>query len=424
MIKEGLEFLNQDFHLKNRFLRYLWQFKVTAAGKVLVISFLATGLMGSGSLQIPLYYLFCAFSALIGVSILAGFFFKPRVKISGTFPAKTSAGQTIKGQMILTNQNPRRNLYDLSTGLFQLPPELSQIDEDPLILKLTPGESAPVSIKIKPVKRGLYSLSKWTPYTTFPFNFFRTSGKATPASSLLVLPAFHALESVHLPIGSRYQPGGVSLTSNIGESTEFIGNREYRSGDPTNRIDFRSWARLAKPVVKEYQEEYYCRIALVLDTFIPKVRRTKTKGFPELEAAISFTAAIADALCRGEYIIDLFAAGPNLYVFRAGRHTAHFDNVLEILACMDACRENPFDVVGPAIAEELKTISTVVCVFLDWDKNRESLVRAAVEAGCSVKLILIRDEESTVPLDEAEKWATSVSSFSVDAVQNGGIESL
>ena len=418
------DFLNQEFYLKNRFLRYLWYFKTTAAGKVLIVSFFAAGLMGSGSLQIPLYHLLCGISALIGVSLLTGLFFRPRVEISGSLPDKTSAGQVVKGQVLLTNRSNRRNMYDISTGLFHLPPELSQIDEDPLIPKLAPGESAPVSIKIQSVKRGLYSLSKWVPYTTFPFNFLRTSGRSVPASSLLVLPAFHALESVQLPVGNRYQPGGIALTSHIGESTEFIGNREYRSGDPTNRIDFRSWARLAKPVVKEYQEEYYCRIALVLDTFIPKDRKTLTKGFPELEAAISFTAAIADALCRGEYIIDLFAAGPRLYVFRSGRHIAHFDNVLEILACMEACRENPFDIVGPAIAEELKTISTVVCVFLDWDKNRESLVRAAVEAGCSVKLILIRDGEPTRPLDEAEQLATSVSSFSLDAVRNGGIESL
>jgi hypothetical protein len=34
------------------------------------------------------------------------------------------------------------------------------------------------------------------------------------------------------------------------------------------RIDFRSWARLGKPVVREYQEEYYCRIALILDTHV------------------------------------------------------------------------------------------------------------------------------------------------------------
>ncbi len=72
---------------------------------------------------------------------------------------------------------------------------------------------------------------------------------------------------------------------------------------------------------------------------------------------MSLAASVTGALSHGEYIIDIFAAGPELYVFRAGRHTAHFDNVLQILACVDACRNNPFDTISPAVSEELGNIS-------------------------------------------------------------------
>ena len=72
-----------------------------------------------------------------------------------------------------------------------------------------------------------------------------------------------------LDVGKRYQPGGIALTSHIGESPEYIGNRDYRPGDSLRRIDPRAWARLATPIVREYSEEYYCRIALVLDTYVP-----------------------------------------------------------------------------------------------------------------------------------------------------------
>jgi len=173
-----------------------------------------------------------------------------------------------------------------------------------------------------------------------PFHLNRSGSAALPGKSLLVLPAFHQLTSVDLPVGSKFQPGGIALTSNVGESPEYVGNREYVPGEPARRLDFRSWARLGKPVVREYQEEYYCRIALILDTYMPsdtwltrnlkslRQRYLSKSEDPQpvnvLEAGISLTASIADALSRGEYLIDLFAAGPELYVFRAGRHTAHF----------------------------------------------------------------------------------------------------
>ena len=211
------------------------------------------------------------------------------------------------------------------------------------------------------------------------------------------------------------------MTSNVGESPEYIGNREYVSGEPIRRLDFRSWARLGKPVVREFHEEYYCRIALILDTYIPAGRKPTREGFLQLEAAVSLAASVAGALSHGEYIIDIFAAGPELYVFRAGRHTAHFDNVLEILACVDACRNNPFDTISPAVTEELGNISATICVFLDWDESRQQLARQIVEAGSSLKVIIARDGETTAPLHAAEG---DVSQYSVEQIQKGGLEIL
>ena len=67
----------------------------------------------------------------------------------------------------------------------------------------------------------------------------------------------------------KYQPGGVALASSIGESDEFVALRDYRAGDPMRRIHWRSWARVGRPVVREYQDEFFVRHALVLDTFAP-----------------------------------------------------------------------------------------------------------------------------------------------------------
>jgi len=227
--------------------------------------------------------------------------------------------------------------------------------------------------------------------------------------TLLVQPFFHPLEGIDVPVRPRYQPGGIALTSRVGESPEYIGNREYRPGDSVRHMDHRAWARLTKPAVREYQEEYYCRLALVLDTYVPGVRPQPRRGYPAFEAAVSLAASVADALANGEYIIDIFAAGPELYVFRAGRHTAHLENVMEILACVEACRSNPFEVVTPALYDELQQMSTVIAVLLDWDEDRKNLIRAAQEAGCQVKVLVVHDGPTTEPVEFVDCAATQLS---------------
>jgi len=403
-----------------RFAKYLWRQwrnEITRGGQFLVYAFMVSA-FGAVSVQMPIYQVFCGLLTLWLVTGFVGFVLRPKVSISGNFPEKTTAGESITGEFTLTNIS-RWPSYDVAVGLFELPRSLRQIDGDLTVPVLASGAREKHRVTLQPLKRGLYELPKLRAYSMFPFRIVRFGNCEHRCRPLLVLPAFHAAEGIDVPVGSRYQPGGIALTSNVGESPEYIGNREYVPGDSVRRLDFRSWARLGKPVVREFQEEYYCRIAMILDTFVPSDRKADPEGFADLEAAVSVTAAVADVLSDGEYIIDLFAAGPELHVFRAGRHTAHFENLLELLACVDACRDNPFDVVTPAVNDELGNISTAICVFLDWDESREQLARTALEAGCSLKIIVVRDTETTLPIDDWQ--ATEISQYSTAQVRRGSL---
>ena len=397
-----------------RFFFYLWRFKLTRGGRYLFYGLLLSTL-GTVSVQIPVYQLFFALGALLGTSWLAGRVLRPKLELRARLPLKTTSGEPAVGEVTLVNRGRLPGL-DVSVGYFDLPKPLVHQDRERSVPVGHRGESATMPLTLLPLKRGLYPLPDLRAFSTFPFNLIRSAAARIPQEALLVLPAFHPLQ-IALSAGTRYQPGGIAFTSRSGESPEYIGNREYVPGESMRRLDFRSWARLGKPVIREYQEEYYSRIALVLDTYIPAGRRERAAGFAELEAAVSLTAAVADALSAGESIIDLFAAGAELHVFRAGRHTAHFDNLLEILACVDACRTDPFTSVAPAIADELGNISAVVCVLLDWDEPRRELARAALEAGCSLKVLVVRDGETTEPLDGVD--AGDVAQLSVLQIQSG-----
>lgn len=402
-----------------RWLYDAWRFKITWHARYLSYAAVLAGL-GSISVLVPIYQVFCGLLALFVISWIVGLLMRPRVAITGSFPAKTTAGQEITGEFRVENLS-RWPIYDLALGVFRLPKSLQQTDHDRATGHLASKATVTMPVTLVPRRRGFYALPDLLAYSLFPFGLFRSGSSRLELSSLLVLPRYHTVGSIDVPLGTRYQPGGIALTSNVGESPEYIGNREYVPGESVRHLDFRAWARLGKPVVREFQEEYYCRIALILDTYIPAGQKPGPEGFPQLEAAISLAASVADALAQGEYIIDIFAAGPELYVFRAGRHTAHFENVLEILACIDACRENPFQTVSPAVAEELGNISAAICVLLDWDSSRRELARTVLEAGSSLKVLIARDGAPTEPLDETDG---DISQYSLEQIRKGGLETL
>jgi len=74
--------------------------------------------------------------------------------------------------------------------------------------------------------------------------------------------------SLNLPGTRKSQPGGVALSSSIGESLEFeIAARLQIRAIRIRRIHWRSWARTGKLIVKEFQDEILCAPWLGLDTF-------------------------------------------------------------------------------------------------------------------------------------------------------------
>lgn len=401
------------------YLKEIWIHKLTPAGKIWLFSMSLSALAGMITLTVPIYKLFLAMMFMYFYCSVTAFLFRPRLSLKGEIPRQVSAQQEIMVSMEVENCSSFP-VFDLSISLFSPPASFvsESIDNIP---SLKSGEKCPYNLQFKPLKRGVYNVIDVRGYSTFPFNFSRYWTGTLITFPITVLPLFYPLDGVVLSSVRKYQPGGVALTSNIGESPEYIGNREYRQGDQIKKIDFKSWARHGKPVVREFQEEYFNRIALVLDTYIPPGKKKPRDGFLNFEAAVSLTASIADKMASGEFIVDVFAAGPELYHFKSGRHITHFDSILEILACIDETRVNPFDTISPKLTEEIRQISSTICIFLDWDVPHENMLRAINESGSTVKLFIIRDGKTSIPWENASELCESVVLLDPSSVLKGGL---
>lgn len=396
----------------------LFSFKLTHEGMVMtgVVSVVAGFVVMS-----PAYHFLAMVFSVYFLTYFIGLWFTPKMKMEGRFPDRLEAGRKVTVRYELTNLR-RRSAYDVAVGFFNLPDQLEQLRSGEVISCITPGETVHYDLSVKPLRRGMYEILAPRNYSTFPFNMFRNGPANKKELSILVIPSYCQMASMRLSPDSRYCPGGVTSAVNVGESPEYIGNREYRSGDSPRRIDCRAWARLGMPAVKEYNEEYFCHVAIVVDTQIKQKTPPGPEGYPQFEAAMSLTASLVDSISRSEDIIDVFAAGSELYVFRAGRNTAQFDTLLEVLACLEHSRKDPFEGFSSNLVQELANTSSVVFVLMDWNKNREELVKSAMEHGCMVKVILIGNGKYTEDYKQVAELAGAIHEVTPDMVKLGNLD--
>jgi uncharacterized protein (DUF58 family) len=191
----------------------------------------------------------------------------------------------------------------------------------------------------------------------------------------------------------KYQEGGVAMASHVGQSEDFISLRDYRHGDPLRHIHWRSWARVGRPVVKEYEDEFFVRHALVLDTF------TKLPYSFAFEEAVSVAASFACTINTQESLLDLLFVGTESFYFTAGRGLAHADQMLAILASVQPCWDKSFASLEHLVLTHIKNVSGCICVLLDWDEQRREFVRKLRSLGIPVLVLVVADPGKVSPDD-------------------------
>ena len=115
-----------------------WRFKMTLSGRLL-IGATVMSLLGTISVQIPVYQIFCALASLLVLSFFAGIAFRPRVTLAGGLPRTATAGQAVRGEFRIKNPG-RRSAYDLSLGFIDLTKAIEHTDRELSVDVLPAGE--------------------------------------------------------------------------------------------------------------------------------------------------------------------------------------------------------------------------------------------------------------------------------------------
>lgn len=248
---------------------------------------------------------------------------------------------------------------------------------------IPPQSAATVEVAITPLRRGILRFENVTLGRADPLGLFRAFSKTAAPQTALILPRRYVLPPLALPGAFRYQQGGVALSSNVGRSDEFVSLRDYRRGDPLRHIHWRSWAKTGRPVVKEFEDEFFVRHALVLDTFLDH-------PFSEIfEEAVSVSASFASTLHTQESLLDLLFVGSQSYCFTSGRGLGQADQMLEVLASVRACMDEPFEKLEHLVLNHLPSVSGCICVLVAWDELRREFVRKMRALGVPLLVFVV-----------------------------------
>ena len=373
-------------------------------------------LAGATGLDIENTVIYQSFTLLLALLLLAfagSFFFRAKFSVTRLLPRFGTAGQPLRyristknltakpqvGLTLLEELTDSRPAFDdwlafhLAESRRVRPFRVSQRRrKNPFrfanvknaeVPPLLPRGENEVSMELLPLRRGILHLNGVSLAQPDPLGLCRALRKISAPQTVLILPKRYPLAPIALPGASRYQEGGVALAANVGRSEEFVALRDYRHGDPLRNIHWRSWAKTGKPIVKEFEDEFFVRHALVLDTFDDE------PNSEILEEAVSVAASFACTVLTQESLLDLLFVGNQSYCFTVGRGLAHADQMLEILASVKNCADKKFEALEQLVLNHVSLVSGCICVLQRWDEARRKFVEKLKLLGVPLLVLII-----------------------------------
>ena len=237
-------------------------------------------------------------------------------------PPRIHAGRPFLMEIALENRKKRRASYsieieDLAAG--------KPVDKRCYFLKLPAGKQQRASYRHTFHRRGLYTLDGFRISTRFPFALFAKSRDVTVTDEILVYPA---IRPVPLP-PSRARRLGDAPQHKLGRRGEFFGLREYKDGDDSRAIHWRSSARGGRLLVRELEEEAQRRVVLEVDNAIADP--ADPTQLDALEETVSHAASLAVAYLRAGFAVKLAARGAGVPL---GAGAAQEQRLLRALALL------------------------------------------------------------------------------------------
>lgn len=408
---------------------YCWFFRqerwrdrrLTRPGGTAVAGICVFGLLGINVFQSAIYQIFILILAYVLIASVFRFFFRADVAVVRRLPDFGMNGREFTYTLELVNQgrktarglllfeeiaDPRpsmddlmnrrepkedqRNAWDRRTLWYRwrwLVRQNEIVKLKPVTLPdLPPDTRVAVRVSAVPHARGYLNFTGVSLARPDPLGLFHALDRIGLKGRLLVLPGTYDILPPRVDARRKYHPGGEKLASSVGNTDEFMAIRDYRPGDSLRHLHWKTFARTQTLAVREFEDEFFVRHALLLDTRLPSGREDI------FEEAVSIAASLLLEMGSAESLVDLMFVGDRVYTLSAGRGLALSETLLEVLACARPAPARTVAYLMPHLREHLEKLSGGICVFLGWDDDRRELTEMFRRAGVSVHTLVVCED--------------------------------
>jgi len=201
----------------------------------------------------------CGLLLLLDVLLL---YAVPVPTIERKVPQHLSVGCWQKVKLRLHNPVHRR----IRLEIFDHYPTDAECEGLPYQLKLPADGWHELHYRIRPTERGEQHFSGVQLHLYSPLGFWQRDRMVELPELVRVYPNFTAIAKyVLLATDNRASQMGIRKRRRRGEGLDFHQLRKFREGDSLRQIDWKSTARLRRPITREYQDERDQEVIFLLD---------------------------------------------------------------------------------------------------------------------------------------------------------------
>lgn len=396
--------------------------RFTSAGLMILMVMPVAGVFGFDTKSTLSFQIFSITLILLITSILFSIFFRGKFSVDRNLPDYGTVGIPLYYSCNIKNQSNKAQkglvlIEDLKTEF----PTINEFNktQDPLdtrrnrvdrvigyprlmnaLRRRRGGTIEPISIdyiaeksnseeniELIPLRRGYLHFNQTRLAKADSLGLFQAQKKIKNKESLLILPKLYNTPLLNMAGKRTYQRGGINNASSTGDSQEFISLRDYRPGDPIRSIHWKSYAKTNQPVVKEYNDEFYIRYGLILDTYLGK------QSEDVFEDAVSIAASFMTAQKEQDALLDLIFTGNKTYRFTSGRGLGGTESILEVLACVEPVFQSNLKNMEMMLKQYIHECSGLICIILGLDKERIQFINELSKLDTPVKTLVVTDAD-------------------------------
>ncbi len=280
-----------------------------------------------------------------------------------------------------------------------------------VVSSLPPRAEASWSVRTLCIRRGAFQLGPLRVVTGDPFGLFQAERRINSTSPLIVYPP--TIDILDFPLSPGVLPGGDALRRRSHHITaNAAGVRDYAPGDSLNRIHWRSTARKARLIVKEFELDPLTDLWIFMDAertvHVGQYRPTNADvealaqqgALPRLilpptteEYAVCVAASLARYFLQRQRSVGFATHGQRSEILQVDRGPRQLTKILETLAVIEACGTLAFDQLLSLHSNQMARGTTAILITPSTRWGWVGAAQGLLQRGLSVVAILI-DAES------------------------------